>query len=75
MQRAKMFTGLKGLGKFIANSGQDIFFTDAVISEPTIAEKIKQGKHMKTSFKAFIIIYIILNTPYYENGLEKNLDR
>ena len=66
-----VFAMLKVIGKYIDESGLDRLFVESGIYGPTTLAQIKDGKHMKRGFEAFMILYLSL-THMYVNDVNES---
>ena len=66
-----VFAMLKVLGKYIAQSGLDRLFIEARIYGPTTLGKVLEGKDMKLSMEAFMVLYLALTSLLIkESGID-----
>ena len=62
-----VFAFLKVLGKYINCSGLDEILVDTETYGSTTLSKILNGKHMKRSFEAHLILYLSLSNIFYND--------
>ena len=65
-----VFAFLKVLGKYINCSGLDEILVDTETYGSTTLSKILNGKHMKRSFEAHMILYLSLSNIFYNDLLK-----
>ena len=68
-----LFAMLKVIGNNINRSGLDEALIEADVYGSNTIEQIKNGKHYKRSFNAFLTIYLALFDMYAREALSKNV--
>ena len=68
-----LFAMLKVIGKNINQSGLDEALIEAGVYGPNTMEQIKNGKHYKRNFNAFLTIYLALFDMYAREALSENV--
>ena len=67
-----VFAVLKTIGKYIEGSGIDRLFVEAGMYGETTLSQIINGKHMKRSMEAYMVMYLALFRLYVKEGLNMN---